>query len=75
MALVLQEFVESSQQIIDIRSYTLDAEYGTSSRNIVNTEAYGRMLTLDSRVQYLDSHVAPFLSAKKGLKFTKSMRK
>ena len=37
--------------------------------------AYGQILSLDSRVQYLDSCVAPFLSSKKGYKFTKSMRK
>ena len=44
MAVVLQEFVDSSQQIIDIVSYELEAEYATNSRNVQNTQAYATML-------------------------------
>ena len=34
MAVVLQEFVNSSQQIIDIKSYELESNYRTDARNI-----------------------------------------
>ena len=44
MAVVLQEFVDSSQQIIDIVSYELEADYATNSRNVQSTQAYATML-------------------------------
>lgn len=47
MAVVLQEFVESSQQIINIKSYELESDYRTDSRNIQSTDAFQQMLQLD----------------------------
>lgn len=40
MAVVLQEFVDSSQQIVDIKSYNLKSDYPTNSANITNCDAY-----------------------------------
>ena len=40
MATVLREFVESSQKVINIASYTLESDFETNSRNIVNTKPF-----------------------------------
>lgn len=75
MAVVLQEFVESSQQIINIKSYELVSDYRTDSRNIQSTDAFRQMLQLDPDSQYKRVLASSYLTKTQGLSMTKSLRK
>ena len=51
------------------------ANYSTDARNILNVEAYQRMLSMNPENQYKRVIVAPYLEKALGIKFTKSLKK
>ena len=78
MAAILREFVDTSQQIVNIKHYAIDADtYATSPSQIEFHPCFKKLLDPQlSIIQYSSiGLVSDILFQRRGLNFQKSLRK